>query len=67
MKEEKAVGVDEISAEMWKRMEDKALIVVCELCQEMYEEGKWPDDLTKVVMTPLPKKNNATECSVFEQ
>ena len=25
----------------------------------MYEEGKWPDDLTRVAMIPLPKKNNA--------
>ena len=61
----KAVGVDEIPTEMWKRMRDKTLIEMCELCQKMYEEGKWPDDFTKVVMIPLLKKNNTTDCSDF--
>ena len=41
------------------------MIEMCELCQEMYEEGKWSDDFTKVVVILLPKKNNATECSDF--
>ena len=40
MKEGKAVEVDEIPAEMWKKMGYKALIEMCELCQEMYVEGK---------------------------
>ena len=31
----------------------------------MYEEGKWPDDFTRTVMIPLPKKNNAVKCSDF--
>ena len=65
MKEGKAVGVDDIPAEMWKRMGDKALIEMCELCQEIYKEGKWPDDFSKVVMISLLKKNNETECSDF--
>ena len=60
MKEGKAVGVDEIPAEMWKRMGEKALIEMCGICQRMYEEGKWPDDFTRTVMIPLPKKK---QCS----
>jgi hypothetical protein len=31
----------------------------------MYEEGKWPDDFTRTVMIPLPKKNNAVNCSDY--
>ena len=31
----------------------------------MYEEGKWSDDFTRTVMIPLPKKNNAVQCSDF--
>ena len=58
MKDGKAVVVNEIPAEMWKRMGDKALIEILEFCQKMYEEGKWPDDFTKVVMISLPKKSN---------
>src|SRR5678816_1759847 len=65
MKEGKAVGVDEIPAEMMKSLGGKALQEVCDICQQMYEEGKWPDDFTRTVMIPLPKKNNAVKCSDF--
>ena len=65
MKEGKAVGVDEIPVEMLKSLGEKALKEVCDICQNMYEEGKWPDDFTKTVLIPLPKKNNAVKCSDF--
>ena len=29
----------------------------------MYETGTWPEDFTKVVIVPLQKKLNATECA----
>ena len=31
----------------------------------MYEEGKWPDDFTRVAMIPLPKNNNAVHFSDY--
>ncbi len=65
LKEGKAVGVDEIPAEMLKRLGEKALQEVYDICQDMYEVGKWPDDFTRAAMIPLPKKNNAVKCSDF--
>src|SRR6185436_19546791 len=65
MKEGKAVGVDDVHAEMLKRLGEKALQEVVDICQNMYEVGKWPDDFTRTVMIPLPKKNNAVKCSDF--
>ena len=65
MKDGKAVGVDEIPAEMLKSFGEKALQEICDICQQMYDEGKWPDDFTRTVMIPLPKKNNAIKCSDF--
>ena len=65
MKEGKAVGVYEIPAELLKRLGEKALQEICGICQSIYEEGKWPDDFTSVVMIPLPKKNNVVECGDF--
>ena len=65
MKEGKAVGVDEIPAEMLKSLGDKAEQEIHGICKSMYEEGKWPDDFTRVVMIPLPKKNNASDCGDF--
>ena len=32
------------------------------LCKEMYMQGVWPEDFTKVIMIPLQKKANAVEC-----
>src|SRR6267154_5770412 len=40
---------------------------LCDICQSMYEEGKWPDDFTRTVMLPLPKKNNAINCSEYRK
>ena len=59
MKEGKSVGVDDIPAEMLKSLGEKALREICWNCQDMYEEGKWPDDFARAAMIPLPKKNNA--------
>ena len=65
MKEGKAAGVDEIPAEMLKSLGEKAIQERCDICKDMYEEGKWPDDFTRTAMIPLPKKNNAVNCSDY--
>ena len=69
MKQGKAVEVDDIPAEMLKNLREKALRKICGICQDMYEEGKWPDDFTRAAMIPLPKKNNnnnnAVKCTDF--
>jgi endonuclease/exonuclease/phosphatase family metal-dependent hydrolase len=61
MKEGKAVGLDEIPSEMLKSLGEKAIQELCEICQNIYEEGKWPEDFTRTAMIPLPKKNNAKD------
>ena len=63
MKNGKAVGIDEIPAEFLKALGGEAEKHMTEMCQEMYRSGCWPDDFKKVIMIPLPKKQNATECS----
>ena len=35
------------------------------LCQDMYEQGKWPSDFTKLVLIPLEKKPNAVHCEDY--
>ena len=40
MKEGKAVGVDDVPAEMLKSLGEKALREICGICQDMYEGGK---------------------------
>ncbi|KAJ4448444.1 hypothetical protein ANN_10460 [Periplaneta americana] len=31
----------------------------------LYENGDWPEDFTKAVLLPVPKKNNAKKCDEF--
>ena len=31
----------------------------------MYEYGVWPEDFTKIILIPLPKKTNAMECEEY--
>ena len=40
MKEGKAVGVDDIPAEMLKSLREKVLREICGICRDMYEEEK---------------------------
>jgi exonuclease III len=63
IKKGKAVGVDDIPAEFLKVLGEKAYSQLEELCMQIYMEGIWPDDFTQVVMIPIEKKHNATECS----
>src|SRR3989442_6064182 len=65
MKEGKAAGVDEISAEMLKSLGEKAIQELCDICKDMYEEERRPDDFTRTAMIPLPKKNNTVNCSDY--
>ena len=65
MKENKAVGVDGIPAEFLKNLGPKGLQVIVEMCKKMYEQGEWPEEFTKVVLIPIPKKSNATECGDY--
>src|SRR5688572_14409761 len=46
-------------------LEGDALKRLVELCIEIYNTGIWPEDFTKTVMIPLPKKINAVECADY--
>jgi hypothetical protein len=60
MKNGKSVGIDEIPAEFLKMLDTGKVEMLVELCQKMYETGMWPEDFTKAVMIPIPKKVGAS-------
>jgi len=62
LKSRKAVGIDNIPAEFWKNLGKEATIELMKLCERIYKEGIWPEDFTKAVLIPLPKKMNAMAC-----
>jgi hypothetical protein len=62
----KAVGVDDIPAEFLKLLDERTMLKLVKLCKEMYKKtGIWPEDFTQIVMIPIPKKNNTTECADY--
>ena len=63
MKNGKAVGVDDVPAEILKILDGVALEKLVELCKQIYETGDWPEDFTRIAMIPIPKKANAVECA----
>ena len=65
IKNNKAVGVDEIPIEFWKVLGEKGVTELVGICKEMYEYGVWPEDFTKIILIPLPKKSNAMECEEY--
>ena len=65
IKNGKAAGVDDVPAEFLKMLEGDALKKLIELCMEIYNTGIWPEDFTKSVMIPIPKKSNAMDCADY--
>ena len=54
---------DGISAELFQILNDvKGLH---SLCQKIWKTQQWPQDWKRSVFIPIPKKNNAKECSNY--
>ena len=62
LRKKKAVGVDEIPAELLKILGEDTYVYLEKICKTMYVTGSWPEDFTKSIMIPLPKKPNASDC-----
>src|SRR6516225_7306849 len=62
LKDNKAVGVDDVPSEFLKSLGDKGTKEVVRLCKNMYDTGKWPEDFTRLMFVPIEKKENAVDC-----
>ena len=61
----KASGGDGIPVELLQFLKDDAVKVLHSICQQILKTQKWPQDWTRSVFIPLPKKGNAKECSNY--
>ena len=61
----KASGCDGIPGELVQILEDDAVKVLHELCQQIWKTQQWPRDWKRSVFIPIPKKGNAKECSNY--
>ena len=60
----KASGGDGIPVELFQNLKD-AVKVLHSICQQIQKMQQWPQDWERSVFIPIPKKDNAKECSNY--
>ena len=61
----KARGDDGIPVELFQILKDDVVKVLHSICQQIWKTQQWPRDWKRSVFIPIPKKNNAKECSTY--
>ena len=61
----KASGGDGLSFELFQILKDVGIKVLQSICQQIWKTLQWPQDWKRSVFIPVPKKNNAKECSKY--
>ena len=61
----KARGGDGIPVKLFQILKDDAVKVLHSICQQIWKTQQWPQDWTRSVFIPIPKKGNAKECSNY--
>ena len=61
----KATGGDRIPVELFQILKDDAVKVLHSTCQQIWKTQQWPQDWKRSVFIPIPKKENAKECSNY--
>ena len=61
----KASGGDGIPVELFQILRDDAVKMLHSICQQSWKTQQWPQDWKKSVFIPIPKKDNAKECSNY--
>ena len=67
IKNGKSPGYDKISAELIKNGGDNIIKIFHKLCVKIWNEKLWPDDWTKSVFIPIPKRGDTLESTVCVQ
>ena len=61
----KASGGDGIPAELFQILKDDAVKVLYSICQQIWNTQQCPDAWKRSVFIPIPKKDNAKQCSKY--
>ena len=61
----KASGGGGVPAKLFQVLKDDAVKVLHTICQQIWKTQQWPQDRNRSVFIPIPKKNNAKECSNY--
>ena len=60
----KASGSDGIPVELFQILKDDA-VLWHSMCQQIWKTQQWPQDWKRSGFIPIPKKDNAKECSNY--
>ena len=63
----KTSGSDGIPVELFQILKDDAVKVLHSICQQIWKAQQWPQDWKRSVFIPIPKKDNAKECSDYHK
>ena len=58
----KAAGLDGITTEQIKALDEESIVELTSICNDIYETGYIPGDLKHSVFIKIPKKKKALEC-----
>ena len=61
----KANGGDGIPVELFQILKDNAVKVMHSICQQIWKTQQWSQNWKRSVFIPIPKKDNAKECSNY--
>ena len=61
----KASGGDGIPVELFQILKDDAVKVLYSICQQIWKTQQWPQNRKRSLFIPIPKKDNAEECSNY--
>ena len=61
----KASGDDGIPNELFQILKDESVKVLYSISQQIWKTQQWPQDWKRSVFIPIPKKDNAKECSNY--
>ena len=61
----KAIGDDGIPTELFQILKDDAVQMLHSICQQIWKTQQWPQNWKRSVFIPIPKTDNAKECSNY--
>ena len=61
----KASGGNGIPVEVFQILKDDSVKVLHSVCQQIWKTQQWPQDWKRSVFIPVPKVDNAKECSEY--
>ena len=61
----KASGGDGIPVELFQILKNDAVKVLPSICQQIWKNQQWPQDLKRSVFIPIPKTGNAKVCTNY--